>query len=149
MRLKSLNFQKDYKIEVMGREDGYKIRNKAGIHFITFAVVEWIDVFTRKAYRDIVLESIRYCQKEKGLELYCWCLMSNHIHMIVSAKENNISDVLRDFKKFTSKSSYLISKQTKRKVDESGCWNYLRRQVKPIAETSAINFGVRITNQRN
>lgn len=103
MRLKSLNFQMDYKIEVMGREGGYKIRNKAGIHFITFAVVEWIDVFTRKAYRDIVLESIRYCQKEKGLELYCWCLMSNHIHMIVSAKENNISDVLRDFKKFTSK----------------------------------------------
>ncbi len=103
MRLKSLNLQMDYKIEVMGREDGYKIRNKEGIHFITFAVVEWIDVFTRKAYRDIVLESIRYCQKEKGLELYCWCLMSNHIHMIVSAKENNISDVLRDFKKFTSK----------------------------------------------
>ncbi len=29
--------------------------------------------------------------------------MSNHIHMIVSAKENNISEVLRDFKKYTSK----------------------------------------------
>lgn len=63
----------------MGREDGYKIRNKEGIHFITFAVVEWIVVFTRKAYRDIVLESIRYCQKETSLELYCWCLLSNPI----------------------------------------------------------------------
>lgn len=48
MRLKSLNFQMVYKIEVMGREEGYKIRNKEGIHFITFVVVEWIDVFTRK-----------------------------------------------------------------------------------------------------
>ena len=29
--------------------------------------------------------------------------MSNHLHLIVSAKENNLSDILRDFKKFTSK----------------------------------------------
>jgi REP element-mobilizing transposase RayT len=82
---------------------GYKIRNPAGIHFITFAVVEWIDVFTRKDYRDIVLESIRFCQAEKGLMLHSWCIMSNHLHLIVSAKNNNLSEILRDFKKFTSK----------------------------------------------
>jgi putative transposase len=52
---------------------GYKIRSKEGIHFITFAIVQWIDVFTRKEYRDIVLDSIKYCQKEKGLQLYAWC----------------------------------------------------------------------------
>ncbi len=84
-------------------DGGYKIRNKEGIHFITFAVVEWVDVFTRKEYRDIVLESIRYCQAEKGLVLYAWCLMSNHIHMVVAAKSNDTSEILRDFKKFTSK----------------------------------------------
>lgn len=47
-------------------DGGYKIRNKAAIHFITFAVVEWVDVFTRKEYSYIVLESIRHCQQEKG-----------------------------------------------------------------------------------
>ena len=77
---------------------GYKIRNKEGIHFITFAVVEWVDVFTRKEYRDIVLDSIRYCQAEKGLALHSWCLMSNHLHLVVSAKNENLSDILRDFK---------------------------------------------------
>ena len=82
---------------------GYRITDPSAIHFITFAVVEWVDVFTRKEYRDIVLDSIRYCQKEKGLVLYSWCLMSNHLHMAISAKGNNISDVLRDFKKYTSK----------------------------------------------
>ncbi len=84
-------------------EGGYKIRNQAAIHFITFAVVEWVDVFTRKGYRDIVLESIRFCQKEKGLLLHAWCIMSNHLHLVVSARNENLSDVLRDFKKFTSK----------------------------------------------
>ena len=65
--------------------------------------MEWIDVFTRKEYRDIVLESIKYCQKEKELILHSWCIMSNHIHLVVSAKNNDTSDILRDFKKFTSK----------------------------------------------
>ena len=82
---------------------GYKIRNKEGIHFITFAVVEWVDVFTRRDYRDIVLESLRHCQKERGLVIYSWCIMSNHVHLIVSAKENDTSEIIRDFKKFTSK----------------------------------------------
>lgn len=84
-------------------EGGYKIRNKEGIHFRTFAVVEWVDVFTRKEYKDIVLDSLRYCQKERGLVVYSWCMMSNHIHLVVLAKQNNTSEVLRDFKKFTSK----------------------------------------------
>ncbi|HLG39063.1 MAG TPA: transposase [Chitinophagaceae bacterium] len=84
-------------------DGGYKIRNQQAIHFITFAVVDWVDVFTRKEYRDIVLESIKYCQSEKGLLLHCWCIMSNHLHLIVSAKNHDLSDVLRDFKKYTSK----------------------------------------------
>ncbi len=29
--------------------------------------------------------------------------MSNHVHLIISAKENNVSDVLGNFKKFRSK----------------------------------------------
>lgn len=82
---------------------GYKIRNKEGTYFITFAVVEWVDVFTRKEYRDIVLESLRYCQKNKGLIVYAWCIMSNHVHLIISGREGNLSEILRDFKKFTSK----------------------------------------------
>jgi putative transposase len=84
-------------------EGGYKIRNQGAIHFITFAVVEWVDVFTRQSYRDIVLDSIRHCQANRGLWLHSWCIMSNHLHLIVSAKNEDLSDVLRDFKKYTSK----------------------------------------------
>ena len=94
-------------------QDGYKIRNQAAIHFLTFAVVEWVDVFTRKDYRDIVLDSIRFCQAEKGLLLHCWCMMSNHVHLIASAKHENLSDVLGDFKKFTSKKIIEAIKQNK------------------------------------
>ena len=84
-------------------DDGYKIRNQNGIYFVTFAVVEWVDVFKRSIYADIVIDSLKHCQNNKGLVIYGWCLMSNHTHMIISTKEGfNLSDTLRDFKKFTS-----------------------------------------------
>ena len=82
---------------------GYKIIDQGGMYYVSFAVVAWVDVFTRKDYRDIVIDSLQHCQKEKGLVIYGWCIMSNHAHSIISANENNVSDVLGDFKKFTSK----------------------------------------------
>lgn len=84
-------------------ERGYHISNQQAVHFITFAVVQWIDVFTRKEYADIVVDSLKFCQRNKGLKIHAWCIMSNHLHLILSVDEPfKLSDVLRDFKKFTS-----------------------------------------------
>lgn len=82
---------------------GYKIENPEGIYFITFAVVEWVDVFTRREYAEIVIDSLNFCIEEKGMEVYAWCLMPNHLHLICSAKAGfSLPDILRDFKKFTA-----------------------------------------------
>ena len=81
----------------------YKVRDQDRPYFITFAVECWIDVFTRQSSKEIILESIRYCQKEKGLILYAWCLMTNHVHMIVGRNgESKIEEIVRDLKKYTS-----------------------------------------------
>ena len=73
-------------------------------YYITMTVVGWLDVFTRKNHRDVLIESLKYCQKEKGLIIYAYVIMSNHIHMIVQTSEpHQIKDTIRDFKKFTSK----------------------------------------------
>jgi putative transposase len=82
---------------------GWKIRNQLEPHFITMTIVGWVDIFTRKLYRDILLESLQYCQHNKGLVLNAWCLMSNHLHMLCSNSETGLSNTIRDFKKFTSK----------------------------------------------
>jgi len=71
---------------------------------MTDTVVDWVDIFTRPAYKHIVLESLQYCQQKKGLIIYAWVLMSNHLHTIVGCEDDiKISDIWRDFKKFTSK----------------------------------------------
>lgn len=81
----------------------YKIRDQSQLYFITFAVVGWIDVFTRREYCDILIESLKYCQREKGLVLWAWCIMSNHVHLIVSrSKAFLIEAIIRDFTKYTS-----------------------------------------------
>ncbi len=74
------------------------------LYFLTMTVVDWVDIFTRPAYRHILLDSLKFCQEKKGLELYAWCLMSNHLHMIAAAREGcHLSNILRDFKHFTSR----------------------------------------------
>ena len=74
------------------------------MHFISFATVEWMDVFTRPLYKKVIIESLKYCQEKKGMILYAWCLMTNHMHMILSTDgKNNQEAIIRDFKKYTSK----------------------------------------------
>ncbi len=84
-------------------KEGYIIRNQSAPHFITSTVVDWIDVFTRKVYKDCIIDSLDYSTKNKGLIVLAYVIMSNHIHLIIQAKDNNLSDVIRDFKKFTAK----------------------------------------------
>lgn len=74
------------------------------VYFITSTVVDWVDIFTRPRYKQIIIDSLKYCQENKGLVIFAWVLMTNHLHMIVRSKsENTVADIVRDFKKFTSK----------------------------------------------
>ena len=78
------------------------ISDQSAMHFITCTVVQWADVFTRRAYIEIIEDSLNFCIEHKGLIVHGYVVMSNHIHFLIQAKDNNLSDVLRDFKKFTS-----------------------------------------------
>ena len=63
----------------------------------------WIDVFTRQVYFSVLTESLDYCRKEKGMEIYAYCLMPSHIHLLFRASRENPSDLVRDFKGFTAR----------------------------------------------
>ena len=90
----------------------YKIGDNAVPHFITSTVVGWLDALSRPTYKDIILDSLRYCIDNKGLRLHAWVIMNNHLHLIVSTAnaDINLADIIRDFKKFTSKNIMLAIK---------------------------------------
>ncbi len=84
--------------------DRYIISEQNAMHFLTFTVIDWVDVFSSKEYKLAIVDSMNYCVKEKGLIVYGWVIMSNHIHAIWEAREGyQLSDIIRDFKKFTAK----------------------------------------------
>lgn len=75
-----------------------------GLFYLTFTVVAWADVFTRRLYTEELVKNLNYCQENKGLEIYAYVIMTNHLHLIASRKgEELLSDLIRDFKSYTSK----------------------------------------------
>jgi REP element-mobilizing transposase RayT len=84
--------------------DKYKMHEPDKPYFLTMTVVGWVDVFTRKSHKLTIIRSLQYCQKNKGLEIFAWCLMPSHLHLIARSNgENDLSGIVRDFKKFTSR----------------------------------------------
>ncbi len=100
--------------------DKYKIYDNDKAYFVTLTAVGWIDVFTRVNHKLKIAESLKYCQKHKGLTIFGWCLMSNHLHMIARADGKfSLSEILRDFKKFTAKA---IIKQIEEEPESRREW---------------------------
>ena len=81
----------------------YQIQDQGGLYFFTFQVVGWADVFSRQVYRDIIINAFEYCRNQKGLQLFAYVIMTNHIHCILRSEREELSALIRDFKKYTSK----------------------------------------------
>ncbi|MDM1064645.1 transposase [Myroides odoratimimus] len=82
----------------------YKTLELDKAYFITVTTVGWVDVFTRLNQKYVILDALRYCQKNKGLEIYACVLMHSHLHMFCRSNGKlTIAEIMRDFKKFTSK----------------------------------------------
>jgi REP element-mobilizing transposase RayT len=81
----------------------YKFHNKEGLYFVSFATVYWMDVFVREEYVNVLTDSLSYCRDNKGMEIYAWCILSSHVHLVFRAKNNNPGDLLKEFKTYTSK----------------------------------------------
>ena len=81
----------------------YKFRDQDKTYFVTFATVQWVDVFTRRLYKDTLVNSINFCIREKGLVVYGWCIMTNHVHMIIATENEDLQNIMRDLKSFSAK----------------------------------------------
>ncbi len=94
----------------------YKFRDQEKPYFISFATVYWIDVFIRPQYKDILVDSINHCIKDKGLVVYGWVIMTSHVHMIIGTEKEKMQDIVRDLKKYTSKA---VVQAIKENIQES------------------------------
>ena len=82
---------------------GYKICEQDELHYVTFQIVKWIDIFTRQVYRDIIIDCLRYTQQHKALEVYAYVIMSNHVHLLLRCGRGRLSDTIREIKSYTAR----------------------------------------------
>lgn len=82
---------------------GYQIKDQEGLYYLTFQVVDWIDIFSRQVYRDIVIESFKFAIENKDFQLFAYVIMTNHVHLIANSGKGELSNTIRDIKKYTSK----------------------------------------------
>ena len=99
----------------------YQVSDQNSIYFLTLTIVDWIDLFSRKEYKLEVVDSLNFCIERKGLEIFAWCLMTNHLHLLCRSKEPfRLSDTIQDFKKFTAKK--ILTSLEKESIESRAAW---------------------------
>jgi REP element-mobilizing transposase RayT len=81
----------------------YKFHDKGGLYFVSFATVYWLDIFVRPLYSDIIVEALDFRRKNQGMEIYGWCIMPSHVHLIFGTKDMNTGLLLGKLKEHTPK----------------------------------------------
>ena len=94
----------------------YKFYDQSKLYFVSYATVGWVDVFVRQQYCEVVLQSLQYCIDNKGLEVYAWCIMSSHVHLIIGSKGDKLEDIMRDHKRHCSET---LRKSINENIQES------------------------------
>ncbi|PKR80873.1 transposase [Brumimicrobium salinarum] len=116
----------------------YRFRNPSALFFLSFSVVEWLDVFTRNQYKDILIDSLRFCQNEMGLEIYAWCIMTNHVHLVFRRIEDiPPGQLLGSFKRQTSMT---VVKTIKENDKESRKENLLKTIQRNGSKNSNVKY---------
>jgi REP element-mobilizing transposase RayT len=79
----------------------YKFHEPNATYFLICTIVEWLPVFQSRPYFDAITDSLAFCRKQKGLRLYAYVIMENHLHLIAAASD--LSAVIQSFKGFTAR----------------------------------------------
>ncbi|WP_394354330.1 REP-associated tyrosine transposase [Flavobacterium pokkalii] len=115
--------------------------NPEGLYFISFAVVGWLDVFTRNEYKDLFLESLEFCQKNKGLEIHAWCIMTNHVHLVFRSINGQPPELLiGDLKRFTSQSIVKSIKENPRESRKDFLLDFFKKEADKSSNVKHYQF---------
>jgi putative transposase len=71
--------------------------------FVTTTCHDWLPIFTAPAYFRVLIDSLIFVAKKYEADYLGYILMPNHLHLLIYfKKKNQLSNLMRDFKKFTS-----------------------------------------------
>ena len=69
--------------------------SKSGVYHIMVRGINKQDIFNDEEDYDIYLERLCRYKKESHFEIYSYCLMSNHVHLLLREDNESVSDVMK------------------------------------------------------
>jgi putative transposase len=84
----------------------YRFHADGSLFYVTFTIVDWLPVFIAEPAFRIVVDSLNYCHRHKGLRTNAYVIMPTHLHGIFfheSWQAKALENVLTDFRKFTGR----------------------------------------------
>ncbi len=118
----------------------YKFKNPEGLYFVSFATVFWIDIFVRLEYFDCIVQNLNYCITNKGMEVYAWCIMPSHVHLVFKSTIQKPEDLIRDFKSFTSKALIRLIRENNQESRKEWLSNSFKKAAKANSNNSENQF---------
>ncbi|MCC6793831.1 MAG: transposase [Candidatus Hydrogenedentes bacterium] len=90
----------------------YKFVETDALYFLTCTIVDWFPIFQSPPYLEIITNSLTFCRKNKGMRLYAYVIMENHLHLIAGAPD--LSRVIQDFKSYTAREILAVTESNNR-----------------------------------
>lgn len=79
----------------------YKVFETYYPYFVTCSVVDWLSIFSISGVAQIILDSLKFHQQHRGLTLYAYVVMEDHIHLVIQS--DYLEKNMRTFKSFTAR----------------------------------------------
>lgn len=108
------------------------------MYFVSFATIHWIDVFVRRLYFDCLAENLNFCIANKGMQVYAWCIMPSHVHLMFKSELQSPDALLRDFKSFTAKQLIRLIKENIQESRQDWLLNAFRKAA--LGNPNNVNY---------
>lgn len=73
------------------------------VFFVTTTLIDFRPLLLNDSYYRLIANSLNYMQRRGDFTLIAYCIMPTHLHLVLQTSgEKSISDIMRDFKKYTS-----------------------------------------------
>jgi REP element-mobilizing transposase RayT len=87
------------------------------LYFVTTTAVKHAHLFRRDVIKRIILDSLYHLRAKGKMKLFVFVIMPNHIHLIaLFSREHTLSNIMRDFKKFTARQIYRYFQEQENKI---------------------------------
>ncbi|MFN2285924.1 MAG: REP-associated tyrosine transposase [Anaerolineae bacterium] len=83
-----------------------RMHEDCALYYLTFSVVQWLPVFVSEAPCLIIIDSLNFCHREKGLRINAFVIMPTHVHLIVTDADFNVErlrQTIADMRKYTGR----------------------------------------------